>query len=177
MSSPSSSESSSTNRPSPFAKPEGYDDLDFVGYLYNACYGGFSFSSMFVHRMNERLKAAGSEKKFSEYTNDRTDPMAIELFQELGADVSSGRFAALRIAWVPREFLEYVDLHEYDGVESVRILFDEMDSLLLKNFLSDWNRNPSLTVEDLNDRYLTMREKVVRYKEYQEEKHLRKLSY
>lgn len=150
-----------------YKKPEGYDDLDLVGYLYNACYGGFSFSHLFVRRMNECLKSAGLDRKFSEYSKDRTDPMVIKLFQELGSDDSSGRHAALRIAWVPREFLEHVIHDEYDGIESVKVLFDEIDADLLHDFLEEWKTNSSLTVDDLNQRYITTKAKVDRYKQYQ----------
>jgi hypothetical protein len=166
---------SHTYTPPSTAKPTGYDDLDLIGYLYNACYGGFSFSEEFVRRMNEKRVAAGMETetdtwKFTEYSNERVDPMVIELYQELGSEASSGYYSQIHITWIPREFLKYVDVHDYDGTESVRVDFKDLDSDLLKNFLEEWKANPTLTVEDLNQRYTVAKEKVARYKEYQKER-------
>jgi hypothetical protein len=164
----------------PTTKPEGYDDLDLVGYLYNACYGGFSFSQEFVRRMNEKRAGAtkfDGEKEFTSHSVERTDPMVIELFQEMGPGASSGPHSSIRINWIPREFLPYVSIHEYDGTESVRVVFDEMEADLLQKFLQEWKKDSSLTVENLNQRYMKLQEKIARCKIYQKECWSQKLDY
>ena len=146
---------------------ETYADLNLVGYLYNICYGGFSFSQKFVEEINEERKRVGS-KLLKAYSDERTEPDVISLFQKVGSEYASGRNANLAMYWVPEEFLGYVDLHEYDGSEHVEVSSSEIYTDLLKQFLSDWKRDPSLTVEDLNRRYADTTGKINRYKEFLE---------
>ncbi len=144
---------------------EEYADLDLVAYLYNTCYGGFSFSDEFIERLNEKRKEKGLEPLHT-HSDERTDPQVIETFQELGWRKSSGRCARLHIHWFPSEFIGYIITHEYDGVESVGINKDEMDKELLRKFLADYEKDKSLTVEDLKTRYDTLNTKYKRYTEF-----------
>jgi len=60
--------------------------------LINSCYGGFSFSERFCEEYEKRT---GS--KLDTYSKDRTSNAIIELFEELGPEISSGDFAELRV--------------------------------------------------------------------------------
>lgn len=151
-----------------------YADLDLVGFLCNGCYGGFGFSDLFMEKLNERQKVAGLESR-EEYWYDRrcptarADPMVIRLFQELGSRASSGYHARLYLTWFPREFLEFTRIHEYDGSETVSILFKDVESELLKKFLEDWKTDSSLTVEELDRRVTVLKAKQERYREFTQE--------
>ena len=142
-----------------------YTDLNLVGYLYNICYGGFGFSDEFKKQYNEKY-AKGDDKKLRYLDGERTDPDVVALFNELGADVSSGDFADLTIRYFPEEFLKYVDLIEYDGLERVCICKSKVYEALLKNFMEERKKNPELTLDDLEDRYTSTTTKLQRYNEY-----------
>jgi hypothetical protein len=144
---------------------EAFADLNLIGYLYNTCYGGFGFSEKFIERLNEIRKEAGLEPVTPTYEG-RTDDMVIALFQEMGPSEASGPFASLKLAWVPDVFLEHVYVNEYDGKESISIVDSEVYTKILKTFLEERRRNPSLTLDDLEARYENAKTKLARYSEY-----------
>jgi hypothetical protein len=154
---------------------EAYSDLELVPFLYNTCYGGYGFSREFMTRLNERRAAAGFDQ--IKYDIDlqrkkyRSDPMITTLYQEMGSEAASGDFAQLTCDWIPKEFLPYVDIHEYDGTESVGVPILEVEADLLRAFLSEWKKNPELDVDDLNQRYETLQGKWKRYTQYRDEKY------
>lgn len=153
--------------------PAEYADLDLVGFLYNTCYGGFHFSKAFMERVNERRVAAGRPPYKSEYeasySTERSDPDVIATYLELGRKESSGRLASISITWVPREFLDLAHIREYDGTESVGVDFTLVKANLLETFLADWKKYPSLSVEELNHHYTSMKEKEARYAVFKKE--------
>jgi hypothetical protein len=142
-----------------------YSDLNLVGYLYNGCYGGFGFSDKFKKRIIAKRGPTSHAPK-DHFREDRSDPEYIALFNELGAKASSGDFASLKIRYFPEEFLEFVNVHEYDGLETVGISEPEVYAGLLKNFLAERKRNPELTLDDLETRYTATKAKLARYNEY-----------
>ena len=144
---------------------EAYSDLELVGYLYNDCYGGFSFSEKFVERINAIRKETGL-KPLSKHSQERTDPTVISLFQEMGSKGASGNYAQLVLDWIPKEFLPYTTVSEYDGEENVCISSAEIYADVLKGFLSDWEKDSTLGVEELNRRYRRAKEKYERYQEF-----------
>jgi hypothetical protein len=144
---------------------EDYSDLNLVGYLYNTCYGGFSFSSKFVAEVNARRVQAGLEPIRS-YYEERCDPMFIEVFQKLGWRASSGSAAALKMKLVPDEFLGNIYVSEYDGREDISVVESEVYSDILKKFLAERKTNPSLTLDDLEARYEATKAKLARYREF-----------
>jgi hypothetical protein len=92
--------------------------------LYNAKYGGFSFSDAFL----DEFKKRHPEKKWSV---ERTDPDVIALFEELGCDKSSGYCADLRIEEIPDD-VEF-EIDEYDGMETV--CWDVPKDLIIQDLL------------------------------------------
>lgn len=48
---------------------------------------------------------------------DRTDKLLIQVIEELGEEVSSGKFAKLKIMEIPDDIEYHID--EYDGIESI----------------------------------------------------------
>ena len=144
---------------------DAFSDLNLVGYLYNSCYGGFGFSEEFQTKLNERRVAAGKEP-IEYFREERTDPMYIELFNELGSKRSSDWAARLTMRYFPEAFLKYVLVNEYDGRESPSIVYSEIYEDLMKGFFSEREKNPELTLEELEQRYKTMNAMIARYKEY-----------
>ena len=153
--------------------PADYADIDLVGFLFNSCYGGFHFSKAFMERVNERRVAAGKSPYKSEYeasySTERSDPDVVATYLELGRKESSGRHASISITWIPREFLDTVDIHEYDGTELVGIDFTLVKANLLETFLTDWKQDPSISVKELDQRYTSFKEKKERYNTFQTE--------
>jgi hypothetical protein len=145
--------------------PEKYLDLDLVGFLYNTSYGGFAFSKEFLEAVSKR-DGVPRLKGWEWRQETRWDPSVISTFLELGSKASSGDFAKLEIKWIPRSMLDYVEIDEYDGKETVGVNFMAIAKYLLEDFLVDWRRDTSLTVGVLDKRYREMKEKEKRYLDF-----------
>lgn len=73
------------------------------------------------HRLHEEDRKNGSYEKTNEvfvsfYDFERTDPILIEVIEELG-EAANGQFASLEIVEVPDD-VEW-EISDYDGMESV----------------------------------------------------------
>lgn len=80
--------------------------------VLNKCYGGFSLSNV-----------AADILGISEYgIVDRTDSALIEMIEEKGSELVSGRCAKLKIVNIPDNITDWV-IDEYDGIE--RIIYVE----------------------------------------------------
>jgi hypothetical protein len=149
-----------------------YADLDLVGYLYNACYGGFGFSEAFLERLNERRVQAGLEPVDRHYAfcvsnkKDRADPIVVQLFEEMGSKASSGDYGRIHIRKIPRRFLDYVETNEYDGKESVWLDNNKIYAGLLKDFAEEFRADPTLTAAELEQRYAMTEATLARYNQY-----------
>jgi len=84
--------------------------------VYNTCWGGFGLSKAAWERYVELGGMAESQ-----YDVSRTDPILVQVVEELGAD-ADGEYAELAIADVPAGTKYRID--EYDGVESVMTIDD-----------------------------------------------------
>ncbi len=149
-----------------------YADLDLVGYLYNACYGGFGFSKTFIERLNERRAQAGLEPVADHYApyasnvKGRTDPMVVQLFEEMGSKASSDSYGRIHIRKFPRRFLDYMDTSEYDGKETVYLDHSRIYQRLLKEFVDDFRADPTLSAAELERRYAMTEATLARYEQY-----------
>ena len=99
--------------------------------VYNRCYGGFSLSEEATERYGELLgkKVTKGEKfcGFQVYLFDgerfysgdlsRTDPLLIQVIEELGSEKASGLYAKLDIEELPSGCRYRIT--EYDGFESI----------------------------------------------------------
>lgn len=101
--------------------------------VYNACYGGFSLSDKAIARYAElkglnlvpeknefsfiNWKDADTGEYFFDRDLDRTDPILVQVVEELG-DEADGRCASLVIEEVPAGTLYRIT--EYDGAESLK---------------------------------------------------------
>lgn len=92
-----------------------------VGVLYNACYGGFRLSSEAVRLINNRYSEIGKPHiKESSYIT-RTDPIIVDVYNQLGKDSFSGRNSVIEIEYIKKKYIDFIKIDEYDGMESVII--------------------------------------------------------
>lgn len=92
-----------------------------VGVLYNACYGGFRLSSEAVRLINNRYSEIGKPPiKESSYIT-RTDPIIVDVYNQLGKDSFSGRNSLIEIEYIKKKYTDFIKIDEYDGMESVII--------------------------------------------------------
>ena len=82
--------------------------------MYNACYGGFSFSQSAAEEYSKRTGANGHT------TVDRTDPVMIDICKMMGSN-ADGLFSSIKIAYIPYQYKEHFLIAEYDGYETVNI--------------------------------------------------------
>lgn len=105
-----------------------YNDpaTDRVGVLYNACYGGFSFSKL---ALVEYSKRTGKTLKRYEHPG-RHDQIMVDVVKELG-DKASNDCSQIEVVYVHKDHVEYIDIHEYDGLESIEINWSQyvLDSI------------------------------------------------
>jgi hypothetical protein len=85
----------------------------------NKCYGGFGLSQKALDLYCEKA----SLSKVHYYDLERTDPLLVEVLEELG-DKANTRFSNLWIEEVPQGTKYRID--EYDGFENVMTI-DEYD--------------------------------------------------
>ena len=113
--------------------------------VYNACYGGFGLSEeammryaeikgikLYVERdkwefptywtvsPEDRIEGSYFYSKNTIYDGDlsRTDPVLVQVVEELGSEKASGTHAKLNIEDVPTGIRYHI--HDYDGFESIR---------------------------------------------------------
>lgn len=113
------------------------------GVMYNACFGGYSFSDAFCKEYKKRLgePAAEDDDSDDEYMirrrMQRTDPVAIQLLQEKGSDWSSNHpVSQIRVAWLPDLFREYYRIDAYDGLENVLVDYGKIYRDVLRKHLA-----------------------------------------
>jgi hypothetical protein len=113
-----------------------------IKILYNDCYGGFNFSEEFAAAYKARTgqDVNSFERRYRVGPNSvRCDPVAVELFERLGAEKSSGRHASLAVREIPALFERYWSIDEYDGSESVCVRVDEAYADLLHQYMETGN--------------------------------------
>lgn len=98
-------------------------DIPMTEYMYCAKYGGFGFTDEFHEEYTRRFGTLQQSL--------RTDPNAIALFKERGQygscemsdswDDQPRLLCVIAIAKVPTVYVDFIRVHEYDGLESVRI--------------------------------------------------------
>ena len=100
------------------------DSIPLIEYMYNAKYGGFEFSDDFIKEYKERYG-----KSFT-HPAVRSDQNAIALFKERGQwdsclsrviDGEERLMCSIALAKIPTMYLDFVKIHEYDGIESLSI--------------------------------------------------------
>ena len=88
--------------------------------VYNACFGGFSLSM--EARKIYSIRSGISIEEIEDDNIPRTDPILVDIVEELGSQKASGRYARLCIRDLPLGTKYRID--EYDGRERVMTVDD-----------------------------------------------------
>ena len=123
------------------------------GYmLYNTCYGGYGLSKA----AEEELKNRMSEEEYKGFQDQyhgsiecRTHPKVIELYLEKGQKWMGDSFSRISKFVYPVKYKKYIEIREYDGLESCAVDFVRVYKDLLDTFLKRHDEHPELTVSDL----------------------------
>jgi hypothetical protein len=95
-----------------------------VRVLYNNCYGGFTFSLEAFLEINQRLTLQDRKPLTSVHSyvsiSDRCDPIFLQVYDLLGSRFS-GKHSNIQVELVDEKCKHFIDIHEYDGLESVEI--------------------------------------------------------
>lgn len=92
-----------------------------IRVLYNACYGGFSISERAIEEINKRKDTRLRSKYALNEVENRSDPVVLEVFDLLGSDGFSGKYAKIRAHTIEAKYLDYTVISEYDGLETVDV--------------------------------------------------------
>ena len=104
-------------------------------YLYNAGYCEFSISD----ECREKYKELYGEELAKDIEGERMNPNLIKVIELLGFDKCKGTRKSTRLAidLLPEELTDYIQIHDYDGQESVYISYDEAYSNLLAQVMKE----------------------------------------
>jgi hypothetical protein len=95
-----------------------------VRVLYNNCYGGFTFSQEAFLEINQRLTLQDRKPLTSVHSyvsiSDRYDPIFLQVYDLLGSRFS-GKHSSIQVELVDEKCKHFIDITEYDGLESVEI--------------------------------------------------------
>lgn len=124
----------------PVETVETVEPVETVEVLYNPPYGGFIFPNKFLkewefrygfHLDTDSSEGDGYETDGWCSISTRVNPRVVSLYKELYPD--GGPFA---IAVVPKEFAPFIQIHEYDGSESVGINEGRAFKSIIDNYLA-----------------------------------------
>ena len=97
--------------------------------LYNACYGGYTVSDRAIQTHQQRINFTINDENdefFYAECFERHDPVFLEIFHELGNDFS-GKNSRIKVKKIPKKYENHYDIHEYDGLERVDILYSKYE--------------------------------------------------
>jgi hypothetical protein len=115
--------------------------------LINGDFGGFGLSDIAIAEYNKRLLEINPDNKpIQQYSKlRRHDPILIELYNLLGKEGMNDKHSCLELVKIPTKYINHYKIREYDGNESVIILYDKykidiIDVVLNAGDLSDRER-------------------------------------
>ena len=98
---------------------------ELIEILYNGCYGGWGISDKAVELYKLRNVNCNN---FDDEDLCRNDPILIQIYNELGKEFN-GEYAKIKIKKIPKKYKNYYYIHEYDGLESVKIDYTNYDKI------------------------------------------------
>lgn len=87
---------------------------------------------------DDHIKTFFSPKvvKFLDRDNLRTDPLLIQIANEIGLKKMSNFYSKFEIVGIPSKFVDFIKIDQYDGCENVELNFEEyIQNLLLDDSL------------------------------------------
>jgi len=95
-----------------------------IGILYNDCYGGFEISKKAMEMYKNRKNNLHYLQHYSHHVS-RTDPILIEIYNEIGQDEFSRKpISNIEIKYIDEKYKNFFIINEYDGLEDIEILYD-----------------------------------------------------
>lgn len=98
-------------------------NVTLIGFIYNKSYGGYDYSEL---ALNEYTKRTGKSLKMGclGYGGEsRYDPVMINIVLELGKK-ANGPYSSLGVKYIDPKYINYINIKEYDGKETVYIDYD-----------------------------------------------------
>ena len=115
-----------------------------IEILYNTCYGGWGISDKAMELYKLRNVNDNSMELISDEYLCRTDPILIQIYNELGDEMNS-KWCKIKIKKIPKKYENYYFITEYDGKECVEIDFTKykLDTMYNKitEILQNTNNN------------------------------------
>lgn len=107
-----------------------------IGVLYNNCYGGFSLSERAVNMYKDRKNR--TETYISNWYFSRTDPVLIDIYNEIGKDEFSNKpISNIEMKYIDIKYKNFYTIIEYDGLEEIEILYDNYKLSVIKDVSYD----------------------------------------
>ena len=122
-----------------------------VSVLINTCYGGFGISKDGIDLYNKKLLEKDPSAKAIKYDMDimdRHDPILYEVYKELGEKINS-KYSKLTVAIVPKKYVGYYKIKEYDGMEYTEIDYNKYTMNKIEKVLHQDDMDPIERIETL----------------------------
>ena len=128
-------------------------EQELIEILYNSCYGGWGISdkALELYKLrNDDLENLCISNVFCDELLDRTDPILIQIFNELGDKINT-KCSKIKIKKIPKIYKNYYSISEYDGKERIDIDFTNNKIIVMtKTSLKNKNNNNN---NNINKKY------------------------
>ena len=122
---------------------------DKIGVLYNTCYGGFSISKKAIEIYNKR--SPEHKIKYPCYFALRHNHLLVDIYKEIGGvEFSDEKASDISVKYIDSKYKDFYDITEYDGLESVKILYHEYYLQTIKYIAFD----SSITNDEKNEKII-----------------------
>jgi hypothetical protein len=114
-------------------------DNEEIEVLLNDCYGGWKISSK-----ANKLYTLRKTNNSSNYLSRRSDPILIQIYNELGDEFDEGKYSKTGIEKIPKKYENHYYISEYDGLERVEIDYTKYELDNLKKNIKEILENNSI---------------------------------
>ena len=118
-----------------------------IEVLYNDCYGGWDISQKAYELYKTRNNNVSPRIRRNII---RTDPILIQIYHELGSDFDT-KHSKTKIDIFPKKYANYINIKEYDGLESVDIDYTKYELDNIKNKIKEILQSSLSNDEKINE--------------------------
>lgn len=118
-----------------------------IEVLYNDCYGGWGISQKAYELYKTRNNNVSPRRRRKII---RTDPILIQIYHELGKDFDT-KYSKTEIDIFPKKYANYINIKEYDGLESVDIDYAQYELDNIKNKIKEILHSALSNDEKINE--------------------------